>query len=72
MPYKINVSLKDKNGDQSKYDAAKKQVEEQGGKIVDEYTLIKGFTAEFPDDKVHSLSTDDHINVENDGKVTTQ
>ncbi|KAF7190203.1 hypothetical protein HII31_08534 [Pseudocercospora fuligena] len=54
------------------YHSAKKQVEEQGGKIADEYTLIKGFTAEFPDDKVHSLSTDDHINVENDGKVTTQ
>ena len=29
-------------------------------------------SAEFPDDKVHSLSTNEHLNVENDGKVTTQ
>ena len=30
------------------------------------------FSASFPDDKVHSLSTNEHINVENDGEVTTQ
>jgi len=29
-------------------------------------------SASFPEDKVHSLSTNEHINVENDGKVTTQ
>ncbi|KAI4844562.1 hypothetical protein E4T44_06121 [Aureobasidium sp. EXF-8845] len=67
----INVSLKD-GADASKLDAAKKQVTDQGGKITTEFKLIKGFTAEFPEDKVHTLSSDDHINVENDGEVRTQ
>jgi len=31
-----------------------------------------GNSASFPDDKVHTLSSNEHINVENDGKVTTQ
>ncbi|KAL9534307.1 hypothetical protein SMMN14_01905 [Sphaerulina musiva] len=73
MTYKINVSLKDpKTADAKHYEEAKKQVEEQGGKIVNEYKLIKGFTAEFPDDKVHALASNEFLNVENDGKVTTQ
>ena len=29
-------------------------------------------SAEIPDDKVSTLQSDDHINVEADGKVTTQ
>jgi hypothetical protein len=29
-------------------------------------------SASFPEDKVHTLSSNEHINVENDGKVTTQ
>ena len=69
--------------------SAKKNVEDQGGKIVNEFKLVKGFTyvhqprgyggsadshasAEFPDDKVHSLSSNEHINVEKAGVVTTQ
>ncbi|KAI5211620.1 hypothetical protein E4T42_08156 [Aureobasidium subglaciale] len=52
--------------------SAKKQVTEQGGKITTEFKLIKGFTAEFPEDKVHTLSSNEHINVENDGEVRTQ
>ncbi|KAM3423722.1 hypothetical protein BST61_g1134 [Cercospora zeina] len=71
MPYKINVSLQ-KGADSQYYDTAKKQVEEQGGKIVNEFKLVKGFTAEFPDDKVHTLASNEHINVEKDGLVTTQ
>nr|POE61060.1 hypothetical protein CFP56_64769 [Quercus suber] len=68
----INVSLKD-GGSADALDAAKKQVTQQGGKIVNEFKLIKGFTAEFPADKAaHTLSSNEHINVENDGKVTTQ
>lgn len=44
----IQVSLKDpKTADAKHYDAAKKQVEEQGGTIVNEYKLIKGFTYVF-------------------------
>lgn len=34
--------------------------------------LTDYYSAEFPDDTVHSLSTNEHLNVENDGKVTTQ
>lgn len=30
------------------------------------------YSAEFPDDKVHSLQSNDHLNVEADSKVTTQ
>ncbi|KEQ95138.1 hypothetical protein AUEXF2481DRAFT_5379 [Aureobasidium subglaciale EXF-2481] len=67
----INVSLKD-GADASQLDSAKKQVTEQGGKITTEFKLIKGFTAEFPEDKVHTLSSNEHINVENDGEVRTQ
>ncbi|TIA36418.1 hypothetical protein D6C78_05440 [Aureobasidium pullulans] len=67
----INVSLKE-GADASQLDSAKKQVTEQGGKITTEFKLIKGFTAEFPEDKVHTLSSNDHINVENDGEVRTQ
>jgi hypothetical protein len=29
-------------------------------------------SAEFPEDKAHTLSSNDHINVENDGEVRTQ
>jgi len=29
-------------------------------------------SASFPEDKVHTLSSNEHIEVENDGKVTTQ
>ncbi|KAK3628567.1 hypothetical protein LTR56_018510 [Elasticomyces elasticus] len=52
--------------------SAKKQVTEQGGKIINEFKLIKGFTAEFPEDKVHTLQSNEHLNVENDGQVKTQ
>ncbi|KAF2861652.1 hypothetical protein K470DRAFT_269731 [Piedraia hortae CBS 480.64] len=67
----INVSLKEgANADQ--LEAAKKQVQDQGGKITHEYKLVKGFTAEFPDDKVQTLASNEALNVEADGKVTTQ
>ncbi|KAK3651116.1 hypothetical protein LTR56_005880 [Elasticomyces elasticus] len=76
----INVSLKD-GASAEQLDAcvkypralvAKKQVTEQGGKIINEFKLIKGFTAEFPEDKVHTLQSNEHLNVENDGQVKTQ
>ena len=76
---------------------AKKQVTDQGGKIVNEFKLIKGFTyvestnstlnvsillvklrtdhydsAEFPADKVHTLQSNEHLNVEADSQVKTQ
>ncbi|KAI6892008.1 hypothetical protein KC318_g12908 [Hortaea werneckii] len=89
----INVSLKE-GASADQLDAAKKQCSDQGGKIVHEFKLVKGFThrfpkwndtenradkvffahirAEFPADKVHTLSSNEHINVEDDKQVTTQ
>ncbi|GAB7354628.1 hypothetical protein MBLNU459_g5064t1 [Dothideomycetes sp. NU459] len=67
----INVSLKD-GASASELENAKKQVTDQGGKITTEFKLIKGFTAEFPADKVHTLESNEHLNVENDGQVKTQ
>ncbi|GAB7359062.1 hypothetical protein MBLNU230_g5134t1 [Neophaeotheca triangularis] len=64
----INVSLKE-GASAEQLEAAKKQCTEQGGKITKEFTLVKGFTAEFPADKVHSLSSNEHIDVENDGEM---
>ncbi|KAK0272051.1 hypothetical protein LTR35_010322 [Friedmanniomyces endolithicus] len=43
----INVSLKDGAG-ADQLDAAKKQVTDQGGKITNEFKLIKGFTYDHP------------------------
>ncbi|KJY01634.1 peptidase inhibitor i9 like protein [Zymoseptoria brevis] len=70
MP-RINVTLK-KGADASQLEQAKKQVQEQGGKIVEEFTLVKAFTAEFPADTVNTLQTNDHVTVEDDGEVKTQ
>lgn len=39
----LQVTLK-KDADAAQLDQAKKQVTDQGGKIVNEYTLIKAFT----------------------------
>ncbi|KAF2800994.1 hypothetical protein K505DRAFT_369885 [Melanomma pulvis-pyrius CBS 109.77] len=67
----INVTLKS-GASASELETAKKQVTDQGGKITTEFKLIKGFTAEFPADQVHSLETNDHITVEADSEVKTQ
>ncbi|KAF2719303.1 hypothetical protein K431DRAFT_114361 [Polychaeton citri CBS 116435] len=67
----VNVSLKE-GADASQLEAAKKQVEEQGGKVTHEFKLVKGFTAEFPSDSAHTLESNDHINVEADSEVKTQ
>ncbi|KAF2772166.1 hypothetical protein EJ03DRAFT_348971 [Teratosphaeria nubilosa] len=67
----INVSLKD-GASADQLDVAKKQVTDQGGKVVNEFKLIKGFTAEFPADKVHTLKSNEHLNVEADSQVKTQ
>ncbi|KAF1952342.1 hypothetical protein CC80DRAFT_552474 [Byssothecium circinans] len=67
----INVTL-NSGASKDELEKAKSQVQEQGGKITHEFTLISGFTAEFPEDKVHSLATNDHITVEADGEMRTQ
>ncbi|GAM84872.1 hypothetical protein ANO11243_028740 [Dothideomycetidae sp. 11243] len=38
-------------------DMPKKQVTDQGGKIINEFKLVKGFTAEFPNDVVRTLES---------------
>ncbi|CRG84272.1 hypothetical protein PISL3812_01575 [Talaromyces islandicus] len=51
---------------------AKEAARQNGGTIKHEYTLIKGFTVEYPDDHVSVLQTNEHIHVEQDGQVSTQ
>ncbi|KAF2265898.1 hypothetical protein CC78DRAFT_615454 [Lojkania enalia] len=67
----FNVTL-NKDAPAEKLDAAKKQAVDQGGKIVNEFTLIKGFTVEMPADSVSALSSNEHVTVEADSEVKTQ
>ncbi|KAK5100056.1 hypothetical protein LTR70_008018 [Exophiala xenobiotica] len=67
----FNVTLKE-NASQDKLDEAKKTYKDNGCEIKHEFTLIKGFTVEVPEDKVGVQSTNDHIHVEQDGEVRTQ
>ncbi|KAA8611703.1 peptidase inhibitor i9 protein [Pyrenophora tritici-repentis] len=64
----FNITLK-KDAPQEQLDAAKKHVTDQGGKIVNEFTLIKGFTAEIPDDAVTTLESNEHVTVEKDAEM---
>ncbi|KAI0549748.1 branched-chain alpha-ketoacid dehydrogenase [Xylaria curta] len=41
--------------------AAKQHAKDQGGKITHEYNLIKGFAVEFPEDKVTTLESYEHV-----------
>ncbi|OJD19844.1 hypothetical protein AJ78_00203 [Emergomyces pasteurianus Ep9510] len=51
---------------------AKAEARKSGGTIKHEYTLIKGFTVEYPDDHIKVLETTEHLHVEQDGQVRTQ
>ncbi|KAL1795748.1 hypothetical protein ACET3X_005972 [Alternaria dauci] len=64
----FNITLK-KDAPKEQLDAAKKHVTDQGGKIVNEFTLIKGFTAEIPDDAVSTLESNEHVTVEKDAEI---
>jgi len=66
-----NVTLKE-GASPDELNKAKESAKSAGGEIKHEFTLIKGFTVEFPDDKVGTLQTNEHINVEQDGEVRTQ
>ncbi|KAH7385538.1 hypothetical protein DE146DRAFT_667360 [Phaeosphaeria sp. MPI-PUGE-AT-0046c] len=70
MP-QYNITLA-KDASHDELDKAKQHVKDQGGKIVSEFTLIKGFTAEIPNDAVSTLQSNDKITVEADGEVKTQ
>ncbi|CCG83368.1 protein of unknown function [Taphrina deformans PYCC 5710] len=66
------VNLKDDASDADVADA-KKSIESQGGTIKDSFTLIKGFSASFPEDHVGTLSKHKAVDViENDGEIKTQ
>ncbi|KIV98260.1 hypothetical protein PV10_01927 [Exophiala mesophila] len=66
-----NVTLKE-DAAPDKLSEAKQKAVSDGGVIKHEFTLIKGFTVEFPEDKVGVLQTNDHIHVEQDQEVKTQ
>ncbi|KAI9926447.1 hypothetical protein ASPWEDRAFT_176582 [Aspergillus wentii DTO 134E9] len=67
----FNVTLK-KDSPHEELSKAKEEVQKQGGTIQHEYSLIKGFTVEYPPDHVNILESSDHIHVERDGEVRTQ
>ncbi|KAL2797046.1 hypothetical protein BJX66DRAFT_298657 [Aspergillus keveii] len=66
-----NVTLK-KDSPPEALDKAKDDAVKSGGTIKHEYTLIKGFTVEYPDDSVGTLEANEHIHVEQDGEVRIQ
>ncbi|KAL0933078.1 peptidase inhibitor I9 [Colletotrichum truncatum] len=71
MPTYIVTCKEDATPEQ--FQAAKKHAEEQGGKIGHEYSLIKGFSVEFPEDQISTLEKHEHVkHVEKDQEVRTQ
>ncbi|KAL3461586.1 hypothetical protein BJX64DRAFT_260493 [Aspergillus heterothallicus] len=66
-----NVTLK-KDSPPDALTKAKEEAQNSGGIIRHEYTLIKGFTVEYPEDSVGTLQANEHIHVEQDGEVQIQ
>ncbi|KAI5302165.1 hypothetical protein KEM56_000967 [Ascosphaera pollenicola] len=66
-----NVTLKP-DAPKEELEKAKEEVKAQGGTISHEFTLIKGFVVEYPDDHVNVLESNDHLHVEKDQEVKTQ
>ncbi|RMZ74737.1 hypothetical protein DV737_g5783, partial [Chaetothyriales sp. CBS 132003] len=66
-----NVTLKE-NASVDELQKAKAKATADGGEIKHEFTLIKGFTVEFPDDKVGVLQSNEHVHVEEDREFKTQ
>jgi len=72
MPNTYIVTLKKDTSPQEEQ-KIKDDIKAKGGSIGHEYTLIKGFSAEFPDDQVSTLESHPHVErMERDGTVTTQ
>lgn len=71
MPQAFNITLKD-GVSKEELAAAKKKVTDAGGKITNEFTIIPGFTAEYPDDHASVMQSDDKVTVEKDAEVRTQ
>ncbi|KAJ3479547.1 hypothetical protein NLG97_g8294 [Lecanicillium saksenae] len=71
MPTYI-VTLKD-DATPEQVKQTKDQCIEQGGKIVHEYDIIKGFSVSYPEDAITTLESHPHVKaVEADGIATTQ
>ncbi|KAF9870090.1 peptidase inhibitor I9 [Colletotrichum karsti] len=71
MPTYIVTCKEDATPEQ--FQAAKKHAEDQGGKIGHEYSLIKGFSVDFPQDQISTLENHEHVkHVEKDQEVRTQ
>ncbi|KAL4785376.1 hypothetical protein BJX76DRAFT_324501 [Aspergillus varians] len=66
-----NVTLK-KDSPPEELQKAKAAAQDKGGVIKHEYTLIKGFTVEYPEDLVQTFQSSEHIHVEEDAEVRTQ
>ncbi|KAJ5467610.1 Proteinase inhibitorpropeptide [Penicillium sp. IBT 31633x] len=66
-----NITLK-ADAPVDELEKAKATAIEKGGVIRHEYSIIKGFTVEFPDDSVQTFESTEHVHVEQDGEVTTQ
>ncbi|EEQ92449.1 hypothetical protein RJZ56_002968 [Blastomyces dermatitidis] len=67
----FNVTLK-KDAPPEELERAKEEARKSGGTIKHEYTLIKGFTVEYPDDHIKVLESTEHLHVEQDGEVRTR
>ncbi|KAM0511289.1 hypothetical protein ACHAPE_010033 [Trichoderma viride] len=71
MPAYI-VTLHDDASD-AQVAAAKKKATDAGGKITQEYSLIKGFAVEYPEGTVSTLEQDPSVKaVEEDSVMRTQ
>ncbi|CDM34443.1 hypothetical protein DTO013E5_4952 [Penicillium roqueforti] len=64
-----NITLKT-NAPVEELEKAKAFAREKGGVIRHEYSIIKGFTVEFPDDTVQTLKSTEHVHIEQDGAVS--
>ncbi|OAA39858.1 Proteinase inhibitor, propeptide [Beauveria brongniartii RCEF 3172] len=71
MPTYI-VTLKDDASPEQVKEAKAKCVE-QGGKIIHEYDIIKGFSVSYPEDAITTLESNPYVKaVEPDGVATIQ
>ncbi|KAL4726839.1 hypothetical protein ACLX1H_005729 [Fusarium chlamydosporum] len=67
-----NVTCKEDATD-DQVQSAKQHAIDQGGKITQEYSIIKGFAVKFDDDAVQTLESHEHVHaVEPDGEMRTQ
>ncbi|CAI7650839.1 unnamed protein product [Penicillium crustosum] len=66
-----NITLK-ADAPVEELEKAKETAREKGGVIKHEYSIIKGFTVEFPENTVQTFESTENVHVEQDGGVTTK